>query len=359
MTTTPDEPQPAADPAGPAGAGDAAKTAEPAQTSASAVLDEAADIVEGVTDPQDEAAMDHLDAPRRLLLVHAHPDDESIGNGVTMAKYAATGAHVTLVTCTLGEEGEILVPGLEHLAADRDDALGQHRVGELAAAMEALGVTDHRFLGGAGRYRDSGMMGTPANERPECFWRADLDEAAGHLVEVIREVRPQVLVTYDDNGGYGHPDHIQAHRVAMRAVELAAAEGGDDAGAGAGVVESWPVAKVYCNVVPRSMLQRGIDAMREQGLDFFQVESADELPFAVPDEMVTTAVDGTDHVQAKLAAMRAHATQISVDGPFFALSNNIGLQAWAMEYYRCVRGEAIPDTDDGAGHERDLFAGVA
>src|SRR5215475_10854488 len=159
---------------------------------------------------------------RRLLLVHAHPDDESINNGATMAKYAAEGALVTLVTCTLGEEGEVIPPELAHLAADRDDALGPHRIGELASAMAELGVTDHRFLGGPGRYRDSGMMGTPSNDRPEAFWQAPVDEAAAYLVPVIRDLRPQVLVAYNEWGGYGHPDHIQAHRVAMRAYELAA-----------------------------------------------------------------------------------------------------------------------------------------
>src|SRR3954469_23278870 len=121
---------------------------------------------------------------RRLLLVHAHPDDESIGQGATMAKYVAEGRGVTLVTCTAGEMGEILVPALEHLAADREDGLGEHRRGELADAMKALGVTDHRFLGGAGRWRDSGMMGTPSNENPACFWQADLEVAVGELVRV-------------------------------------------------------------------------------------------------------------------------------------------------------------------------------
>lgn len=159
---------------------------------------------------------------RRLLLVHAHPDDESINNGATMAKYAAEGAHVTLITCTLGERGEVIPPALRHLSGA---GLAEERERELTAAMKALGVTDHGFLGGSGRYRDSGMMGTSDNDDPSCFWRADVDEAAGHLVEVIREVRPQVLVTYDPDGGYGHPDHIQAHRVAMRAAELAAAAG--------------------------------------------------------------------------------------------------------------------------------------
>src|SRR3954469_22737097 len=150
-----------------------------------------------------------------MLLVHAQPDDETIGNGATMAKYAAEGAHVTLVTCTLGEEGEILVPELEHLAADKEDGLGAHRIGELADAMKALGVTDFRFLGGPGRWRDSGMMGEPTNDRPDAFWQADIDEATGELVAIVREVRPQVIITYDANGAYGHPDHIRAHDVAM------------------------------------------------------------------------------------------------------------------------------------------------
>ncbi|MGD0068647.1 MAG: N-acetyl-1-D-myo-inositol-2-amino-2-deoxy-alpha-D-glucopyranoside deacetylase, partial [Streptosporangiaceae bacterium] len=171
---------------------------------------------------------------RRLLLVHAHPDDESIGTGATMAKYAAEGVQVTLVTCTLGELGEIIPPSLAQLAADREDRLGEYRIGELAAACAALGVTDQRFLGGPGRWRDSGMMGTAANDDPRCFWRADVDEAATALLGIIREVRPQVLVTYDANGFYGHPDHIQAHRVTWRAFELAGAgvAGAGVAGAG-------------------------------------------------------------------------------------------------------------------------------
>ena len=175
---------------------------------------------------------------RRLLLVHAHPDDESIGTGATMARYAAEGAGVTLVTCTLGELGEVIPPELAHLAWDADGGLGPYRIGELAAACEALGVTDHRFLGYPGKWRDSGMMGTPSNDWEGCFWRADVDDAARDLLAVIKEVRPQVLVTYDDNGFYGHPDHIQAHRVAWRAYELA--EG--------------LVSKFYATAMPRSVL---------------------------------------------------------------------------------------------------------
>lgn len=288
---------------------------------------------------------------RRLLLVHAHPDDESINNGATMAKYAAEGVHVTLVTCTLGEEGEVIPPELAHLAADRDNTLGAHRMGELAAAMRELGVDDHRFLGGPGRYRDSGMMGAPQNDRPESFWRADLDEAAAHLVEVIRAVRPQVLVTYDPDGGYGHPDHIQAHRVAMRAADLAAEPAfRRDLG------DPHEIAKIYWNCVPLSVVEAGFARLRAAGreIPFPGIATAADVPGVLPDEEVTAAVDTTAHAAAKAAAMRAHATQIAVDGPFFALSNDLGQPLFPTEYYRLVRGR--PGVSEGL--ESDLFAGV-
>jgi N-acetyl-1-D-myo-inositol-2-amino-2-deoxy-alpha-D-glucopyranoside deacetylase len=317
---------------------------------ADAVLAEAATAVDEVARPE---AFTPLDFPRRLLLVHAHPDDETIGTGATMAKYSAANALVTLVTCTLGEEGEIVVPGLEHLAADRDDALGVHRIGELAAACEALGVRDHRFLGGPGRWRDSGMMDTPANERPDCFWRADMDEAVKELVAIVREVRPQVIVTYDENGAYGHPDHIQAHRVAIAAFDAAG-----DASYAPGLGEPWQPSKLYYTALPNSFLQAGIDMLRESGeTNFFGVESADELPFGVADDVVTTEIDARDWLEHKTAAMRAHGTQIEVDGPFFALSNHIGQKAFGLEHYVLVRGERGPGNGP-LGREDDLFAGL-
>ncbi|WP_314243674.1 N-acetyl-1-D-myo-inositol-2-amino-2-deoxy-alpha-D-glucopyranoside deacetylase [Streptomyces sp. DSM 40907] len=290
---------------------------------------------------------------RRLLLVHAHPDDESINNGVTMAKYAAEGAHVALVTCTLGEEGEVIPPGLAHLAADRDDTLGAHRVGELAAAMAELGVHDHRFLGGPGRFRDSGMMGAPQNHRPGAFWSADVDEAAAYLVEIIRELRPQVLVTYDPDGGYGHPDHIQAHRVAMRAAELAAETAyRRDLGA------PHTVGKIYWNRVPRSVVEEGFARLRAAGdeMPFPAVGSPGDVPGVVADERITTEIDAKDaFVAAKAAAMRAHATQIAVDGPVFALSNDLAQPLFTREYYELVEGR--PGAPAGQ-REHDLFAGV-
>jgi N-acetyl-1-D-myo-inositol-2-amino-2-deoxy-alpha-D-glucopyranoside deacetylase len=290
-----------------------------------------------------------------LLLVHAHPDDETITCGATMAHYAASGAAVTLLTCTLGELGEILVPELEGIAADRGDQLGGYRIAELAEAMRVLGVSDHRFLGGAGRWRDSGMMGTPGNDDARAFWRCARDadafaEAVAQAVAVIREVRPQVMITYDENGGYGHPDHIMAHRVAMAAVEQAGRP--DDEG------DPWQVEKVYWTAIPRSVLQQGIDDLKASGAEsFFGVDSADELPFGNDDEEVTTAIDARSYGVAKADAMRAHATQISVDGPFFALSNNIGHEVLGTEYFRLVHGEPGGERDLD-GRETDLFAGV-
>ncbi len=298
---------------------------------------------------------------RRLLLVHAHPDDETIGNGVTMARYVAEGAHVTLVTCTLGEEGEVLVDELAHLAADRDDSLGQHRIGELEEALAALGVTDHRFLGGPGHYRDTGMATdeqgfaiAPADVREGTFWRADLVDAANLLVEVIREIRPQVLVTYDENGGYGHPDHVQAHRVAMYASLLAAAPYyRRDLGA------AWDVTKIYWNAVSETRMRDGLRQLRAMGdeTSFLGLDPEGPLPsFVVADEFLTAEIDANDYVDKKLAAMAAHATQITLDGPFFALSNNVGNHVWGTEFYRLVKGEAYR----GDGQlESDLFAGVA
>jgi N-acetyl-1-D-myo-inositol-2-amino-2-deoxy-alpha-D-glucopyranoside deacetylase len=307
--------------------------------------------------------MDQPKDGRRLLLVHAHPDDESIGTGATMAKYAAEGAGVTLVTCTLGELGEVIPAELADLAWDKQNKLGQYRIGELDAACAALGVKDHRFLGGAGHWHDSGMMGTPSNDWDGSFWRADVDEAAGALLAIIAEVRPQVLVSYDANGFYGHPDHIQAHRVAARAFELA----------------DGLVSKFYATAVPVSVLSEGIKAFRQQraepdsrsagepaatggsdqdGGGFLAVDSVDDLPFGVPDDQVTTRIDGTAYLDAKLAAMRAHASQIAVDSPFFALSDRVGQRAFGVEYYTLLAGSR-GDGSGPNGWEADLFAGLA
>ena len=306
-----------------------------------------------------------IDADRRLLLVHAHPDDETINNGATMARYAAEGAHVTLITCTRGELGEVIPPELGHLAADQDDTLGDHRVGELAAAMAALGVTDHRFLDEVpveglppARYRDSGMAWGPdgravaaPDTRPGAFALADLDDAAARLAAVVREVRPQAVVTYEPGGGYGHPDHVQAHRVTMRAVELAALHGGPGGPA-------WEVPKVYWVVIPERAARAALAALSAAGENPFegQFEPDGPLPtMFTPDELVTSMIDGAPWRQAKVAALRAHATQIAVDGPFFALSNGVGQPLLVTEHYRLVHGVPGAATD-ADGRESDLFA---
>ena len=270
---------------------------------------------------------------RGLLLVHAHPDDESIGTGATMARYAAAGVRVTLVTCTRGELGEVIPPSLAHLAAGEDDRLGEYRAGELAAACAALGVTDHRFLGGPGCWRDSGMMGTAGNDDPRCFWRAGLDEAAAALLEVIREVGPQVLVSYDANGGYGHPDHIQAHRVAGRAFRRAG-----ELGLG--------LAKLYAIASPEAAdAAAAAEAARSAG-----------AAAAAGAARAATRIDAEAWLGAKLAAMRAHATQITVTPPYFALSDGARRLARGTEYYTLLAGPRGPAGPDG--RETDLFAGT-
>ena len=302
-----------------------------------------------------------MPADQRLLLVHAHPDDESIGQGATMAKYVAEGRGVTLVTCTAGEMGEILVPELEHLAADKEDRLGEHRKGEIEDAMRALGVTDHRWLGGFQAYRDSGMKwhedgyAIPADDiHDNAFWAADLTVAADYLVEIIREVRPQVLATYDPFGGYGHPDHIQAHRVAMYAAQLAAVPSyRRDLG------EPWEIAKIYWNAMSETRMRAGLQALRDAG-DTTSFEGMDPdgplPPFVTADENLSAAVDAQDHVEQKLDALRAYPTQVTTDGPFFALSNNVGTTAWGIEFYRIVKGTRGELGEDGL--ETDLFAGI-
>jgi N-acetyl-1-D-myo-inositol-2-amino-2-deoxy-alpha-D-glucopyranoside deacetylase len=279
------------------------------------------------------------------MFVHAHPDDESISTGATMAYYAAAGAHVTLVTCTLGEEGEIHVPELTQLAAAEADQLGGYRLTELAAACAALGVADHRFLGGAGRYRDSGMMGTPANRHPRAFWQADLDTAAGLLLEIMREVRPQVLVSDDENGFYGHPDHIQSHRVAMRAAELATAEG-------------FGPTKIYWSATPRSVLEQGFKAFADSDFNpFAGVEQVDDLPFGTPDEKIAARIDAHDLADRKLAALRAHATQIPATSWLFTMAANFGQEFMGVEHYTLAAGSKGPG-DGRHAWEADLFAGL-
>ena len=289
---------------------------------------------------------------RRLLLVHAHPDDETITTGGTIARCAAEGVEVTVLTCTLGEEGEVIGARWAGLVAGAADQLGGYRVGELTRALDVLGVgAGPRFLGGAGRWRDSGMAGTPAALHPRSFVSAAESAVLAALVSVLRQVRPQVVVTYDPAGGYGHPDHVRAHRATTAAIDAA----GDPA-AFPGTGPPWSVSKLYWTAVPRSALSpAGADtAAPPPG---WRTPDDDELP-AVDDERIDAVVDVSGVLAAKRAALRAHATQVtlSADGTCFALSNNIAQPVLAQEHYILARGEAGPRAADG--READLFAGV-
>jgi N-acetyl-1-D-myo-inositol-2-amino-2-deoxy-alpha-D-glucopyranoside deacetylase len=280
----------------------------------------------------------------RLVVVHAHPDDETLWTGGMIARYAAAGVAVTLVTCTLGEQGEVLTPELRGLAADRADQLGGYRVGELRTACAVLGVTDQRFLGGIGRWRDSGMVvepgaraSVPPNLHPRAFAAGALDEQVDALVEVLGQVRPQVVVSYGPDGGYGHPDHVRAHQVTMAAV-----------------ARMPEVARVFWVVQPVSAVADGIAALHAMPGLPFPLPGPDGLP-GVADAEVTTRLDVTAHRSAVLSAMRAHGTQVRVwtDGPHqaFALSDGVARPVLDTEYLTLVRGPA------GGAHD-DLFGGL-
>ncbi|HET9255619.1 MAG TPA: N-acetyl-1-D-myo-inositol-2-amino-2-deoxy-alpha-D-glucopyranoside deacetylase [Pseudonocardiaceae bacterium] len=273
------------------------------------------------------------------MLVHAHPDDESSMTGATMASYAHCGATVVLVTCTRGEFGEIVAPELAGLRDAGSDGLAQHRETELAQALEVLGTARHHWLGGRGRWRDSGI---PANGHPGAFASAALDEPVRALVEILRAERPQVVVTYDDGGGYGHPDHIQANRVTMAALGPAA-----DPGFAPEFGAPWQVAKVYWMTLPRRIIQMLVDVGA--------LSPGDEPPNSLPDEEITAMVDGREHLSTKVAALRAHRSQVDLENGIFALFVNA--PEFAMEHYQLVRGQRGPGSGPH-GWESDLFAGV-
>ncbi len=287
----------------------------------------------------------------RLLFVHAHPDDESLANGATIAHYTARGAQVHVVTCTLGEEGEVVGDRWAQLAVDHADQLGGYRISELSRALHALGVSGPVYLGGAGRWRDSGMAGTePRSGRR--FVDADEREAVGALVALIRELRPHVVVTYDPNGGYGHPDHIRAHTVTTAAVAVA---GRSDDHPG----EPWPVPKFYWTVLARDAMVAGVGALVSEDLRPDWTLPPEEVPFLYPDDRITAVIDAdADAHAAKVAALAAHATQLTVGatGRACALSNNLALPILSQEHYILVAGSA-GDRDE-RGWETDLLAGL-
>jgi N-acetyl-1-D-myo-inositol-2-amino-2-deoxy-alpha-D-glucopyranoside deacetylase len=283
------------------------------------------------------------EAELRLMCVHPHPDDESIACGGVLARAADHGITTVVVTCTGGEAGENLA-GIDL----GDEDLSTHRRRELAAAIAELGVHRHHWLG----YRDSGMVDTAGNEHPDSFHRADLDEAAGALAAIIRDERPQVVVSDDRNGTYGHPDHVKAYQVTVRAVALAA---DPDAGVPG---EPWRVSKRYVHTLGRRRLLAAHRALLASGLPSpfgdVDVSDADSLPFGSPDDAITTEVDVVGWLDRKRAALAAHASQIGPDSFFLNTPDELtdtmfGVESFILEH----------DLVGAPRPESDLFDGVA
>ncbi len=284
-----------------------------------------------------------IDTPG-LLAVHAHPDDEVILTGGVLSRAAAQGRRVKVVTCTDGSRGEIVGEGMD--PAEIAPRLVQVRAAELADALSILGVTEHEFLG----YADSGMMGVDGNHDPACFWRADMQQAVGRLVSVIRRFRPSVVVTYDAFGAYGHPDHIQAHRVTLLALE-AAAMGVMYPETGA----PWRTPKLYYASLPKSAIAGANATFAAKGLPspFGDITDPAEIPMGIDDALITTSVDVRDLMDVKQAALRAHATQVAPDSFFMNVPDDMvdgfyGTE-WFMRRYSDVDAP-LPETD--------LFAGL-
>ncbi len=250
-----------------------------------------------------------------VTFFHAHPDDEAIATGGTMAAMADQGHRVVLVTATGGELGEVpdglLRPG---------ETLAERRAAELTEAATLLGVDRQRLLG----YEDSGMEGEPSSLRTGCFATADVEEAATRLAGILTDEGSDVLVTYDEHGGYGHPDHVQVHTVGMRAAALAGA----------------PV--VYLATVDRGFMQSLRTLVSDSGWapseqNQEQMEGADTM--GEPSERITTEVDVTAHLATKRAAMRAHASQIGEDSIFLSMPEDVFSRVWGQEWYIRVRPE--------------------
>jgi LmbE family N-acetylglucosaminyl deacetylase len=245
-----------------------------------------------------------------IVCFHAHPDDETIVTGGVIARYSALGHRVVLVFATRGEHGEVPDGFLRG-----GEALWERRVQEVHASAEVLGAARVAFLG----YVDSGMMGTPENDAPESFWRADVDEAAGRLADILREESADVVIVYDQNGNYGHPDHIQVHRVGVRAAELA---GTPD---------------VYEATMNRDHVKRGMATAREAGLMPPDMENAPDDPFldslGVPETQLTHAIDVRDLTATKRASMRAHASQIGDTSFFLAMPDDVFVDQFGWEWF--------------------------
>jgi LmbE family N-acetylglucosaminyl deacetylase len=272
--------------------------------------------------------------PRSLLAVHAHPDDETITTGGTLARSAAQGVRTIVVTCTRGDLGENLSGEAGEVGALRDR--------ELRAALATLGVSRHVYL----PYLDSGMAGEIWNHRPGAFWAAPIDEAVQHLLAVIRDERPQVMLAYDETGGYGHPDHVRAHQVALAAFEAAG--------------DARP-SKLYLVRIPLGWSREFVRSLRQAGIDAPASAAcgADAGPAVLevgtPDDLVTTEVDVSAYVDTKYAALACHRSQMPPTHFLMRMTPALRARLWAREFFSRVTG---PTAAPAGARETDLFSGL-
>jgi N-acetyl-1-D-myo-inositol-2-amino-2-deoxy-alpha-D-glucopyranoside deacetylase/mycothiol S-conjugate amidase len=279
-----------------------------------------------------------------LMAVHAHPDDECIGTGGCLARYSDEGLRAVLVTATYGEEGEIVDPQMH--AEEIRPKLGDVRVEELRCACQALGIQENYFLG----YRDSGMAGTPANQHPECFAQADLSEATGRMVRLMRAVRPHVVTCYNEYGGYGHPDHIQVNRVTVAAFHAA----GNPTQYPEIGLPPWQPQKLYYTAYPRSYILARYELLRSMGEETpFDRPDFDPNKIGTPDAEITTRVNIRPFIRRKTAALRCHRSQVAPDWWYFRLPLAVLNDSFGEECFVRVASHITV-----TGHEDDLFAGL-
>ena len=279
-----------------------------------------------------------------LMAVHAHPDDECIGTGGVLTRYSAEGLYTVLVTATRGEEGEIVDPEMDSEAVRPH--LGEVRVAELQRACLRLGIDECHLLG----YRDSGMVDTPANTHPACLAQADLHEATGRLVRLIRDLRPHVLICYDEDGGYGHPDHIQVHRLTVAAFHAA----GDTAQYPEIGPTPWQPQKLYYTAYPRSYILARYELLRAMGEDTpLDRPDFDPSKVGTPDERITTHVDIRPYLARKVEALRCHRSQVAPDWWYFRLPSDVLYEKFSHEFFIRIVSHVQVN-----GDEQDLFAGL-
>jgi len=279
------------------------------------------------------------ESPLTLLAVHAHPDDECIGTGGVLAKYQAQGINTVVVYGTRGEAGDIL--NQEFIPAVNGRDIADIRAVELENALKVLKVRSVFFLG----YRDSGMAGTPENDDPRSFHRADIEEATGKLVEIIRRTRPQVVVTYNEKGNYGHPDHIMANTITVRAFAVS----GDPAYNSASGLEPWRPSKLYYTAVP----MKRFEMMNKMAIERGEKPRFNPSFMGTPDDQITTVIDIRDFLSQKMEALACHRSQFSPDSFFRRFPDEMREEALGFEHFVCVRGCAGLN-----GKETSLFAGL-